>query len=90
MQEGLVEKVSNPGDRRTIHIWLSTAGQDRLTDLNHTLNALAERTFDHIPVNQHATVRASLELLQQALLTLTVEAPASSAGDVGGATCGCD
>lgn len=90
VQEGLVKKVANPGDRRTIHLSLSEAGQARLTDLNFTLNTLAERAFEHIPTEQHEAVRAALELLQQALLTLTTEASASTSEDEGGAVCRCD
>lgn len=90
VQEGLVEKVPSTQDRRTVRLSLSPAGEARLADLNHTLNALAERTFEHIPSAQHAAVRGALELLQQALFTLTTETTASIAGEEGETTCGCD
>src|SRR2546423_13902082 len=63
VQEGLVEKVVNQQDRRTVQISLSSAGTERLADLNQTLNALAEQAFEHIPTEQHASVRSALELL---------------------------
>lgn len=88
VQEGLVEKVGSAEDRRTVRISLSDAGQTRLNELNQTLNALADRAFEHIPAEQHAMVRASLELLQQALLTVTTEA--TEAGEEGSTTCGCE
>jgi len=88
VQEGLVEKVASQQDRRTVRLTLSPGGIVRLADLNQTLNALADQAFEYIPADQHATVRASLELLQQALLTLTNEATAHTEG--GETTCGCD
>lgn len=88
VQEGLVEKVSSTQDRRTVRLSLSPAGEERLTALNQTLNALADQAFEYIPAEQHVTVRASLELLQRALLTLTNEATAQAEG--GEMACGCD
>lgn len=89
VQEGLVEKEASTQDRRTIWISLSPAGEARLVDLNQTLNSLADRTFEHIPGEQHASVRTALEWLQQSLLTLTQEAWASGSEE-GETTCGCD
>jgi DNA-binding MarR family transcriptional regulator len=89
VQEGLVEKVPSKEDRRTVRLSLTAAGTERLTDLNQTLNTLAERAFDHIPAEQHASVREALELLQQALLTITNE-DWYAGGSKGGATCGCE
>lgn len=89
VQGGLVEKVSSAEDRRTVRISLSPAGEARLADLNQTLNSLAERTFEHIPGEQHASVRAALQLLQQSLLTLTQEAWVSGSEE-GETACGCD
>ncbi len=40
-----------------------------------------------IPADQYITIRASLESLQQALLTLTKEVTAGTGGE---STCGCD
>src|SRR5258708_2893740 len=88
VQDGLVEKVASTQDRRTVQISLSDAGQTRLNELNQTLNTLADRAFEHIPLEQHHMVRTSLELLQQALLTLTTETTPSE--DEGRMTCGCD
>lgn len=90
VQEGLVEKVASTQDRRTVQLSLSPAGEARLADLNQTLNALADRTFEHIPGAQHTSVRTALELLQQALLTITQEAWASGEAEEGETTCGCD
>lgn len=90
VQEGLVEKVASTQDRRTVQLSLSPAGEARLADLNQTLNSLADRTFEHIPSAQHDSVRTALELLQQALLTLTQEAWASGSAEEGETTCGCD
>jgi DNA-binding MarR family transcriptional regulator len=87
VQEGLVEKVTSTQDRRTVRLSLSSAGEARLADLNQTLNALADQAFEYIPADQHANVHTSLELLQQALLTLTKEATASAGGET---TCGGD
>lgn len=87
VQEGLVEKVGSTQDRRTVHLSLSPAGEARLADINQTLNTLADQAFEYIPASQHATVRTSLELLQQALLTLTKETTANEGGET---TCGCD
>jgi len=85
VQEGLVEKVGSHEDRRTVRLSLSPAGEARLADLNQTLNALADQAFEYIPADQHATVRSSLELLQQALLTLSNEATTNEEGET---TCG--
>jgi len=89
VQEGLVEKVPSKEDRRTVRLSLTAAGAERLTDLNQTLNTLAERAFDHIPAAQHASVHEALELLQQALLTITNEDWYTGSNE-GGSTCGCD
>ena len=74
VQEGLVAKVSSTDDRRTVRLSLSPAGEERLSELNQTLNGLAEQVFEYIPLEHHATVRSSLVYLQQALLTLTKRA----------------
>ena len=90
VQEGLVEKVASTQDRRTVRLSLSPAGEARLADLNQTLNSLADRTFEHIPSEQHPSVRTALKLLQQSLLTLTQEAWASGSSEEGETTCRCD
>jgi DNA-binding MarR family transcriptional regulator len=88
VQEGLVEKAGSTQDRRTVRLSLSHAGEIRLAALNQSLNALADQAFEYIPADQHAAVRTSLELLQQALLTLTKEATTQPEG--GETTCRCD
>jgi DNA-binding MarR family transcriptional regulator len=88
VQEELVEKVGSTEDRRTVRLSLSPAGESRLANLNARLNALADQAFEYIPTNQHAAVHSSLELLQQALLTLTARATTQEEG--GETTCGCD
>lgn len=89
VREGLVEKTPSAQDRRTVQLSLSPAGAIRLAELNQTLNSLAEQTFEHIPTDQHPSVRTALELLQQSLLTLTKEARGSGSEE-GEITCGCD
>jgi len=89
VQEGLVEKVPSTQDRRTVRLSLSSAGEARLADLNQTLNALADRTFEHIPGEQHDSVRVALELLQQSLLTLMQETWVSGSEERE-TTCECD
>ncbi len=88
-QEGLVEKAASQEDRRTVRLTLSPAGTARLAELNQTLDALAGRTFEHIPAEQHVVVRTALELLQEALLTLSKEPLMANAEGVE-TTCGCD
>ncbi|GCE25118.1 hypothetical protein KDA_06020 [Dictyobacter alpinus] len=90
VQDGLVEKIASTHDRRTVQLSLSAAGEKRLADLNNTLNGLAEQTFEHIPTSQHEMVRSSLELLQQALLTLSSEAPTQEGPEEGEVACTCD
>jgi|SRR6266700_820771 len=87
VQEGLVEKVSNPQDRRTVQLSLAPAGEARLTDLSHTLHALADQAFEYIPAHQHETVRSSLELLQRALLMLSNTSPTQEDEET---ACACD
>ncbi|HEY4387304.1 MAG TPA: MarR family transcriptional regulator [Ktedonobacteraceae bacterium] len=89
VHEGLVDKVQSTDDRRTVRLSLSSQGRERLANLNQTLNDLAEKVFEHIPAEQHAGVRSSLEFLHNALLTLTSEANnQKQEGDT--MTCGCD
>jgi DNA-binding MarR family transcriptional regulator len=87
VQEGLVEKVPGKQDRRTVRLSLSPRGVERLATLNQTLGTLADQAFEYIPAEQHAAVRASLELLQQALLTLTNVVTTDAEGET---TCGCN
>jgi len=89
VQEGLVNKAPGTDDRRTVHLSLSPQGIVRLADLNEQLNSLADQAFEHIPEEQHAQVRSSLVMLQQALTSMTREAMASEE-DGGTTTCKCD
>jgi DNA-binding MarR family transcriptional regulator len=86
VREGLVEKAASTRDRRTVRLSLSPAGETRLAALSQSLNALADQAFEYIPADQHATIHTSLELLQQALLTLTKEATTQEEET----TCTCD
>ncbi|GCE29719.1 hypothetical protein KDA_52030 [Dictyobacter alpinus] len=70
--------------KQLIYLSLSTAGGKRLTDLNTTLNGLTKQTGEHILASQHEIVHSSLELLQQALLTLDSEASAHEEPEQGG------
>ena len=90
VQEGLVEKMPGQKDRRTVHLSLTGVGKTRLAELNQTLNSLAERTFDHIPVAQHNVVRQALEQLQQALYIVMKEDWHMNATEGGEAICGCE
>ena len=87
VQEDLVNKMQRTEDRRTVQLSLSPAGEKRFAALGQTLDTLADRVFEYIPAEQHATVHASLELLHQALLTLTNEVATQEKGVT---TCECD
>lgn len=89
VQEGLVEKVPSAEDRRTVRLSLTHAGEARLAVLNLMLNELAEQAFEHIPAEQHASVRQGLELLQQALRTMARQAWHMHPED-GGIPCECE
>ncbi|MEP7289466.1 MAG: MarR family transcriptional regulator [Chloroflexota bacterium] len=65
--EGLIHKVQSETDRRTIHVALSSTGEDRCETLNHILNAQAERVISHIPPEDRDCVFHALQLLQAAL-----------------------
>ena len=91
VQEGLVAKVPSQTDRRTIQLSLTTEGEERLRELNQTLNGLADQAMERIPESEHANVHQALEWLQRALLDLTEDkqlAPALSV--LGGSSCECD
>jgi len=67
-EDGLLIKQPSTTDRRTILLMLTPAGEQRLQELNASLNALSDRVMQRIPSDQHAAVQAALELLNQALL----------------------
>jgi DNA-binding MarR family transcriptional regulator len=87
VQEGLVEKEPSLQDRRTVRLSLSPEGEERLAELNGTLNDLANQAFEYIPPEHYHMVYTSLELLHQALLTLTHEAEADKEEEM---PCGCE
>lgn len=65
--KGLIVKSPNASDKRSLLLTLTSAGQDRLDELNLTLNAHAERVMSHIPSAERASVRRALALLRDAL-----------------------
>ncbi len=66
-QDGLVEKVPSQTDHRMVYLSLTAAGEQRVRDLNGTLNGLSERVMDRIPVSEHERVQRTLTLLLAAL-----------------------
>jgi DNA-binding MarR family transcriptional regulator len=67
VQEGLIEKTQHAGDRRMVLLTLSRSGEQRLAELNSTLNRFSEQVMEHIPVETHAEVHQTLRLLLTAL-----------------------
>jgi DNA-binding MarR family transcriptional regulator len=102
VQEGLIEKVQHTGDHRMVRLSLSPAGEQRLAELNTTLNHFSEQVMEHIPVEAHVEVHHALGLLLAALqaedtpsLSQAVEtAQALSSRTLrsldGGARCSCE
>lgn len=98
VQDGLIEKVPSQSDHRMVRISLSAVGEQRLRDLNGTLNGLSGRVMERIPVSEHEGVERSLTLLLAALQaeveqpSLPSDTPEGLAeGDGGGvARCTCD
>jgi DNA-binding MarR family transcriptional regulator len=98
VQDGLIEKVPSQTDHRMVRISLSAVGEQRVRDLNGTLNGLSERVMERIPTSEHDSIQRSLSLLLAALQA-EVERPSLSAdtcadlakGDgEGAARCSCD
>ena len=98
VQDGLIEKVPSQTDHRMVRLSLSTVGEQRLRDLNGTLNGLSERVLERVPASEHEGVQKALSLLLVALQA-EVERPSLPAdtsdgpaeGYVGGAVrCTCD
>ncbi|QBD75151.1 MarR family transcriptional regulator [Ktedonosporobacter rubrisoli] len=90
-REGLIEKLPNSTDRRTICLSLSACGRERLAEINRTLNDLADQALAHIPVQEHETISTALHWLHKGLLELTEEKQlASDPPAEGGSLCGCD
>ncbi len=67
VQDGLIEKVPNESDHRMVRLSLSAVGEQRVRDLNGTLNGLSERVMERIPVSEHDGIQRSLALLLAAL-----------------------
>ncbi len=98
VQDGLVEKVPSQTDHRRVRLSLSAVGEQRVRDLNRTLNGLSERVLERVPVSEHEGVQKALSLLLVALQA-EVEQPTLPAdtcdglaqGEKGGtARCTCD
>ena len=67
VQEGLLSKVVNDQDRRTVIISFSPAGEQRFEKLNTNLNAQSERVMDRLPAAERENVERALQLLLSAL-----------------------
>jgi DNA-binding MarR family transcriptional regulator len=98
MQDGLVEKAPSETDHRMVRISLSAVGEQRVRDLNRTLNGLSERVLERVPASEHEGVQKVLSLLLVALQA-EVEQPSLPAGTCdglaegetgGNARCTCD
>jgi DNA-binding MarR family transcriptional regulator len=97
VQDGLIAKVPSQSDHRMVRISLSAVGEQRLQDLNGTLNGLSERVMERIPASEHEGVERSLTLLLAALQaevedpSLPADTPAGKEeSDGGAARCTCD
>ncbi len=98
VQDGLIEKVPSQTDHRMVRLSLSAVGEQRVRDLNRTLNGLSERVLERVLPSEHEGVQKALSLLLVALQA-EVEQPSLPAdtcdglaeGDGGGAArCACD
>ena len=98
VQDGLVEKVPSQTDHRMVRLSLTAIGEQRVRDLNRTLNGLSERVLERVPASEHQGIQKALLLLLVALQA-EVEQPSLSAdtcdslteGNTGGAArCTCD
>ena len=98
VQDGLVDKVPSQTDHRMVRLSLSTMGEQRVRDLNGTLNGLSERVLERVPASEHEGVQKTLSLLLVALQAEVARHPLPvdtsdglAEGDVGGvARCTCD
>jgi len=91
VQERLVEKVPSQTDRRTVRLSLSASGEQRLQELNLSLNELADQALERIPVQEHNSIHRALQQLQKALLELNEEAARTPTQETeGGSSCACD
>jgi DNA-binding MarR family transcriptional regulator len=98
VQDGLIEKVPSQTDHRMVHLSLTPVGEQRLRDLNGTLNGLSERVMQRIPAPEHEGVQRALTLLLAALQAevehpaLSEETPDGLTGTAAGGAerCNCD
>ena len=98
VQDGLIEKVPSESDRRMVRTSLSLVGEQRVRDLNQTLNRLSERVLERIPASEHEGVQKALSLLLVALQAEVDQPslPADTCADLatgdleGTARCTCD
>ena len=67
VQDGLIEKVPSQTDHRMVRLSLTLPGEQRVQDLNCTLNSLADHVMERIPVSEHKGVQKALTLLLVAL-----------------------
>ncbi|MBN9392154.1 MAG: winged helix-turn-helix transcriptional regulator [Chloroflexi bacterium] len=67
VQEGLLSKVVNDQDRRTVIISFSPAGEARFKALNTNLNAQSERVMARVGATERENVERALQLLLTAL-----------------------
>jgi|SRR5579859_2856147 len=67
VQDSLIEKVSSQTDHRMVRLSLTAVGEQRLRDLNGTLNGLSEHVMERIPLSEHEGVHRALALLLVAL-----------------------
>jgi DNA-binding MarR family transcriptional regulator len=68
---GLVTKEPNPQDARSWLVTLTADGQDRLRELNQTLDTHAQRLLQSLSERDRAHVEKSLLLILKALRTQT-------------------
>ncbi len=67
-EEHLLIKEPGGEDKRTIIVSLSETGEQRLAELDATLNNLSERVMQRISTEERAGVYAALKMLNSALL----------------------
>ena len=91
VQDGLIEKVSSEADRRMVRLSLTPLGEQRVHDLNCTLNGLAEHVMERIPIPEHEGIQRALTLLLRALQAEVEHPPLPERPAVEGADrCACD
>src|SRR5579863_5281593 len=83
VQDGLIEKVPSQSDHRMVRLSLTVVGEQRVRDLNRTLNDLSERVLERIPASEHERVQKALSLLLAALQA-EVELPSRPSGTCDG------